>query len=137
MQFYVLNNLKNILPSLPAILLSDISLKKNTYLLFLCLCARMSAHVCESRCACLCAGMGARDHLSCCPFRQGHSLACSSSTRMDWLARQSKALPVSVSPEMGLQVHTCVQYFQKGSEDQGRFSDGTILSIPLKQTSKT
>lgn len=34
MQFYILNNLKNILPSLPAILLSDISLRKSPFCCF-------------------------------------------------------------------------------------------------------
>lgn len=130
MQFYVLNNLKNILPSLPAILLSDTSLRQSPCCC-LCLC------VYECACARVREWTPGRGCLSCYPLTQHHSLACSSSIRVDWVARQPQALPVSVSPEMELQVHTCVQYFQKGSEDQGRFSDCTILSIPLKQTNKT
>lgn len=45
MQFYVLNNLKNILPSLPAILLSDISLKKPPICCF-SVCVHVWVHMC-------------------------------------------------------------------------------------------
>lgn len=45
MQFYVLNNLKNILPSLRAILLSDISLRKSPFCCF-SVCVHVWVHMC-------------------------------------------------------------------------------------------